>query len=265
MAEIIWVEDQTHWIEKFRTALETAELDAGLPNQVQIFRFAEAALTHIRQREQSPDIVILDANLNGNDSAGLSLSSQIKKRWPEVPLLFLSEYAGTDTERRAFEQTETEDFIAKHQNNVMEVLCWRIKALLRKSTLKSQPERSELLTSGPLTIDLTDWQVYWHQHPLTNPKNHRRALAPMPRKILRALVEASPRPLSTEQLAAQLDSESLSRESYRQHIKTLREAFDAVCEQYGLPLFSQLQSKNQGIVTMSEQQAYCWRMTEGKR
>ena len=62
-----------------------------------------------------------------------------------------------------------------------------------------------------------------------NPHNPKRPLAPTPRKILRLLVECSPRPLSTEQIADLLDAdlERFSYANYRQHIKTLRRAFAA--------------------------------------
>lgn len=47
MATIFWVEDQSHWIEKFRPVLEATAFDEA-PTTVQVFKFAEAACQHIR-------------------------------------------------------------------------------------------------------------------------------------------------------------------------------------------------------------------------
>jgi CheY-like chemotaxis protein len=83
MVKILWVEDQTHWITKFKSVLEQADLsingEIGTDNDVQVFKFAEAACMHIAQSKQAPDIAILDANMNGNDQAGFSVSRALHK------------------------------------------------------------------------------------------------------------------------------------------------------------------------------------------
>ena len=88
-----------------------------------------------------------------------------------------------------------------------------------------------------------------------NPANPRRPLAPMPRKLLRELVEASPRPLTALQIAERLDAdpEKFSYASYRQHIKTLRRAFAVVD-----PEFAEFCNRGEGIVTFGDEGAYCW-------
>jgi DNA-binding response OmpR family regulator len=88
-----------------------------------------------------------------------------------------------------------------------------------------------------------------------NPSNARRPLAPTPRKLLRELVESSPRPLTAGQVAERLDSDAdrFSYASYRQHIKTLRRAFAVVDEG-----FAELCSSGKGIVTFGDEGAYCW-------
>ena len=93
-----------------------------------------------------------------------------------------------------------------------------------------------------------------------NPSNARRPLAPTPRKLLRELVESSPRPLTAGQIAERLDSdaEKFSYASYRQHIKTLRRAFAVVDTG-----FAELCSRGEGIVTFGDEGAYCW-IPEGK-
>lgn len=255
MADILWVEDQSHWIEKFQPVLEATDFD-GRPTRVRVFRFAEAACQHIKQSDagQAPDIALLDAQMNGRDTAGASVSRALQRKWPDVPQVYLSEYSGTDIEQSAFEQGGIQDFIAKHQRNIEAVLCWRIKAALRQR----EAPKTEQLTSGPLTLDKVTWEVFWHGHKLMNPNNPRRPLGPTPRKILRYLVEASPRPVSTLQMAEALeaDPERFSYANYRQHIKTLRHAIQRA--QPALD-FMALCQRGEGIVTFGDLGAYCWK------
>lgn len=260
MASILWVEDQSHWVDRFTPILEQTMFDQK-PTDLRVFRFAEAACQHIRLSETAPDLALLDAHMNGNDQAGFSVSRALQRKWPDLPILYLSEHSGTAVEQQAFETTGAVDFIAKHQRNIESVLCWRIGAALRQSAL-SQPGSQmagDLLQSGDLTLDRVTWEVYWQGHKLMNPANPKRPLAPTPRKILRALVEASPRPLSTAQIADQLgaDPERFSYANYRQHIRTLRLSFDQAMGAAGT--FLELCRSGQGIVTFGDEGAYLWK------
>ncbi|MCP4335417.1 MAG: response regulator transcription factor [Gammaproteobacteria bacterium] len=257
MARIFWVEDQSHWVKKFTAVLEAEDFD-GNPNSIAVYHFAEAARQKIAlsDKNSAPDVALLDARMNGNDQAGFSVSNALRKKWPRLPIIYLSEHAGTDIERAALEQFSATDFIAKHQHNVEQVLCWRIRAALRLASIDSDLSATiNVINSGELTIDLNTWNVYWKGQRLMNPSNARRPLAPTPRKLLRELVESSPRPLSAGQIAERLDSdpEKFSYASYRQHIKTLRRAFDAVDDG-----FSGQCSRGKGIVTFGDEGAYCW-------
>lgn len=262
MATILWVEDQTHWVDKFKPVLEAASFDES-PTRVEVFRFAEAACQHIRAAAASarPDVALLDANMNGNDAAGFSVSRMLARKWPGLPVIYLSEHSGTGIEQEAFEAAGAQDFIAKHQRNIESVLCWRIKAALRQHNISQAdtPASGDLLQSGDLKLDTSTWEVYWQGVKLMNPANPRRPLAPTPRKILRYLVEASPRPLSTGQIADKLDAdpERFSYANYRQHIRTLRLAFDGAMGGQGR--FAELCKQGQGIVTFGDEGAYCWK------
>ncbi|MCH8551210.1 MAG: response regulator [Natronospirillum sp.] len=256
MADILWVEDQTHWIDRFRPTLEAEAFDQR-PTRLTVFRFAAAACQHIRQPGSAPpDLVLLDAQMSGDDEAGFSVFRALRKRWPEVPVIYLSEYSGTGIEEQAFEQTEARDFIAKHQPNIEQVLCWRIRAALRQS---QQPGEQSQLQQGPLRIDTETWEIWWNGSKLMNPANPQRPLGPTPRKILRYLVEASPRPLTTDQIAAHLqaDPDRFSWASYRQHIRTLRHSLDQAAGGNGR--FMTLCQQGEGLVTFGDEGAYCWR------
>lgn len=269
MATILWVEDQTHWIDKFKPVLESTEFD-NEPTQVAVFKFAEAACQYIRlaDTEQRPDLALLDANMNGNDEAGFSVSRALQRKWPGLPIIYLSEHSGTGIEQQAFEATGAQDFIAKHQLNIESVLCWRIKAALRQSQVMQTPSGATSATvgnvvqSGDLTLDTVTWEVYWHGQKLMNPANGQRPLGPTPRKILRFLVESAPRPLTTEQIADKLgaDLERFSYANYRQHIRTLRLSFDQAMGGQGA--FIALCKQGQGIAAFGDDGAYCWKPIE---
>ena len=265
MASIFWVEDQLHWINKFSSILEQSDFD-GQSNTLSVYSFAEAAKQKIALTDKNapPDVALLDARMNGNDQAGFSVSNALRKKWPDIPIIYLSEHSGTEIERDALEQFSAADFIAKHQNNVGQVLCWRIKAVLRQTALGQQADNqsADSIVSGNLTIDLNTWNVYWKSVRLMNPNNQLRPLAPTPRKILRELVECSPRALTAAQIAERIeaDTDKFSYASYRQHIKTLRRAIDAA--ESGEGNFLQLCNKGQGIVTFGDEGAYYWKPPE---
>jgi len=273
MATIFWVEDQYHWIDKFKSVLENANFSVGETsvaadikinsklNQVLVHKFVESACQAINQMKSQPDVVILDANMSGNDDAGLTVSYLLAKKWPSVPIIFLSEHSGTGIEEKVFDKTTTQDFIAKHQENVEKVLCWRIKALLRHKSIPSHQNKSaatDSLVCGDLTIDLATWNVYWHGERLMNPSNSKRPLAPTPRKILRFLVESSPRPISTMQMEQKLESDRFNYASYRQHIKTLRHSFEQASKNTKQNSFIEACKQGRGIITFGDEGAYCW-------
>ncbi len=268
MKTIFWVEDQYHWVDKFETVLRHANFDVSESentnrneNQLILHKFVESASQAINHSKKIPDIVILDADMNGDQDAGLTLSGLIAKKWPEVPVIFLSEHSGTGIEEKVFEHSTSRDFIAKHQQNVEKVLCWRIKALLRQQQVKNQSlsqSSEDTLTSGELVIDLATWNCYWRGQRLMNPNNSQRPLAPTPRKILKFLVESSPRPLSTAQMEHLLESERFNYPSYRQHIKTLRHSFEQAQSQLSVGSFLDDCKNGMGIVTFGDEGAYSW-------
>lgn len=264
MARIFWVEDQSHWIEKFKKALENADIDGG-KNELSIFKFSETARQQIALIDQNngPEVAILDARMRGHDQAGFSVSQALHAKWPGLPIIFLSEHNGTDIERDALEEYGATDFISKHQRNVEDVLIWRIKAVLRQNALRGTDNAttpSDVITSGDLKLDLDTWEVYWKDVKLMNPDNPKRPLAPTPRKILRYLIEKSPRPVTTFQVAEYMnvDPDTYAYATYRQHIKTLRRAIDVA--DGGNGTFLQMCKDGYGIVACGEDGAYCWKV-----
>ena len=263
MAKIFWVEDQSHWVNKLKPVILSADID-GKQNEVSVYKFSEAAKQQIKliSDADKPDVALLDARMNGNDQAGFSVSKALHAKWPGLPIIFLSEHNGTEIERDALETHHANDFISKNQTNIEEVLCWRIKATMRQASLQSTGNQSlpgNIIVKDDLKIDLDSWEVYWHNNKLMNPDNDKRPLAPTPRKILRCLVERSPRPVTPSQMAEFLkaDPDTYAAATYRQHIKTLRRSFDA--SEDGEPSFSQQCKEGKGIVAVGDEGAYCWK------
>jgi len=188
------------------------------------------------------------------------VSRALQRKWPDLPILYLSEYSGTAIEQEAFESARAQDFIAKHQHNIESVLCWRIRAALRQADMgrARQSAPADVVQSGDLTIDTVTWTIYWQGRRLMNPANPRRPLAPTPRKILRHLVESSPRPVSTARMADYLDAdpERFSWASYRQHVRILRRSFDQAMAEAGA--FTRLCKAGEGIVALGDDGAYRW-------
>jgi len=263
MAKIFWVEDQSHWVNKLQPVLENAKLDET-PNTISVYKFSEAAKQQIKliDEDNKPDVALLDARMNGNDQAGFSVSKALQTKWPGLPIIFLSEHNGTDIERDALEKHNVNDFISKNQTNIEDVLCWRIRATLRQASLQSASAEQlpgNIIIKDDLKIDLDSWEVYWHDNKLMNPDNDKRPLSPAPRKILRCLVERSPRPVTPSQMAEflKVDPDTYAAATYRQHIKTLRRSFDA--SEGKRPSFSDNCKKGKGIVAVGDEGAYCWK------
>ena len=268
MIKIFWVEDQQHWIDKFRPVLQSNHFAPGEPpplagaeqNRLEVFKQLDAALARIAQTDHSdaPQIALLDASLNGDDDGGYTIARALLKKWPALPIVFLSEHSGTGIEQKAFEEGVSRDFIAKNQRNIEAVLLWRMKALLKD--VLAPAAQSRLLTSGDLSIDLINWEVRWRGNVLMNPANPKRPLAPTPRKILRFLVEASPRPVTTLQMAEWLeaDLEKFSYANYRQHIKTLRKSL--ALAHGDEQAFMDLCRAGDGVATFGADGAYLWKV-----
>ena len=255
MATIVWVEDQKHWVDRFGPSLQDSNFD-GNQNRLVLLDSPDAVAGYLRDAREEPDLALLDARMRGDDQAGFKVARHLHQRWPMLPVIYFSEHSGTRVEAQAFELQSTGDFIAKHQRNAEQVLCWRIKALLRQRLLRTARAHTDCLNSGPLTIDLLSWEIYWRDTRLQNPKNPKRPLPPTPRRVLHHLVLHAPRPQNAAQVAhaLDLDEQRFTNAAYRQHIRTLRDALQLASDGE----FSTLAELGQGLVTCSDSGAYHW-------
>ena len=106
---ILVVDDEPDVAELFRQRFRR-EVRQGL----YVLHFAhsgEAALTLLSEGIRPQLIVILsDINMPGMD--GLTLLGEIKRRWPELPVMMVTAY-GDEERRRAASERGAADFLAK--------------------------------------------------------------------------------------------------------------------------------------------------------
>lgn len=126
MERILIIEDE----ELIRTELETLLKNAGFS----VSSITDFDNTLALTRAESPDLILLDINLPGQD--GYSLCSSIR-RFCDVPILFLT---GRNT---AMDELQTltlggDDFIAKPCN--IPILLARIDRLLKRSRKAAKPD-----------------------------------------------------------------------------------------------------------------------------
>ena len=94
---IAWIVDDDRsirWV--LQKALEVVDIT------VRAFETGDIALNELKQgREQSPDVLISDIRMPGID--GLELLSEIKERYPELPVIIMTAYSDLDSAVSVYE------------------------------------------------------------------------------------------------------------------------------------------------------------------
>ena len=137
MWNVCLVEDDPEIARSVREALE----ETGT-YQVTVLSTAEEAKIHLRQ--EVPTLGILDWNLP--DGSGYELCQWIRRRWNDLPLMFLT-VRGEAREIVSGLQGGADDYVVKPFD--MQVLLSRIQALLRRTGDVSE----NYLVCGSLTMD----------------------------------------------------------------------------------------------------------------
>ncbi len=94
----------------------TCQRPPSSSTRVEVFRFAEAAYQHIKL-----------ADTGDAPGAAHRLPLRVQR---------------TGVEQEAIEEQNAQDFIAKHQRNIEQVLCWRIRATLRQQSMTREKNSS---------------------------------------------------------------------------------------------------------------------------
>ena len=104
-------------------------------------------------RDQEPDLIVLDIMMPQMD--GLTACAKIRE-FSEVPIILLTAKSEDMDKLIGFDQG-ADDYLTK-PFNILELKA-RIRALLRRSTVKSH-EESDRLTIGNITLDLDGRNAY---------------------------------------------------------------------------------------------------------
>ncbi|MGI6040480.1 MAG: response regulator transcription factor, partial [Eubacteriales bacterium] len=113
--------------------------------EAQGFRDADEFYDAIK--EQSPDLVLLDIMLPGDDGLSILKSLKANKKTAAIPVIMVTA-RGTEYDKVIGLDLGADDYIAK-PFGMMELVA-RVRALLRRSNLSSPPE---VLKEGGLVVD----------------------------------------------------------------------------------------------------------------
>ena len=126
---------------------------------VEVARTVQEALALLPELDRF-DLLILDVTLP--DGTGFDVCEAVRRQNETIPILFLT---ASDEEVNVIHGLDCggDDYITKPFK--LGELCSRIRALLRRSGLQKQP-RSDILRSGPVSIDLVSSRVMLNGSPL---------------------------------------------------------------------------------------------------
>ena len=114
--------------------------------------------------DRLPDLVVIDINLQGEVEGGFELCRELRARSAQLPIIFLT---ARESELDAVSglRLGADDYLSKRIS--LEHLLARVSALLRRvDALTSSAAESQLLTRGPLTLDLDRVTAAWHETPV---------------------------------------------------------------------------------------------------
>ncbi|MBS6365873.1 MAG: response regulator transcription factor [Clostridiales bacterium] len=143
------VEDDPNIRELVSYALQTSGLPAA--------GFADGAAFWQAVAQQTPELVLLDIMLPGED--GISILKKLKHspETAQIPVIMMTA-KGEEYDKVLGLDAGADDYVAK-PFGMMELLS-RIRAVLRRTTAPAgEPERGEVLQAGRLTLDPIRHQV----------------------------------------------------------------------------------------------------------
>ncbi|MBY0566532.1 MAG: response regulator transcription factor [Hyphomonadaceae bacterium] len=103
------------------------------------------------------DVLVLDRNLPGLD--GLEVLRALRGRGVRTPAMFLTAISGLEERVRGLD-SGADDYLAKPFE--IEELLARVRALARRSPVLAP----ELITFGPLRLDMTTWRAFFNDKEL---------------------------------------------------------------------------------------------------
>lgn len=150
MAEVYYIEDDKNIAAIVKEYLEQKGCS------VSIFTMITEARSALE--DHIPDIVLVDWNMP--DGEGGAFCRWLRKRWSELPVVFLTVRDDTSDIVSGF-QNGADDYVVKPFE--LEVLYSRIKALLRRAGNVSE----QYLSCGPVSIDKSRMVVLYQGEEIT--------------------------------------------------------------------------------------------------
>jgi two-component system OmpR family response regulator len=211
MAHILVADDDGHIREVVRYALERAghRVTEANDGSVALQRFAADA----------PDLIVLDILMPEDD--GLHVCRQIRTH-SKVPIIFLSS-RDEELDRVLGLELGADDYVTKPFSP--RELTARVAAVLRRATADAsfkEGSRSELLTHGPLAIDLGRHTCTYRSQPVT--------LTVTELELLVALVRAPGRVIERADLVRRAygDDHHITERTVDSHVRRIRQKLGAL-------------------------------------
>ena len=144
--KVLVVDDEKLIVKGIRFSLEQEGMEVDTAYD------GEEALEKAKEREY--DIILLDIMLPKMD--GLQVCQQIRE-FSNVPIIMLTA-KGDDMDKIMGLEYGADDYITK-PFNILEVKA-RIKAIMRRTTSKSELNKETVLEAGAMKLDLAERRVY---------------------------------------------------------------------------------------------------------
>ncbi|MDX1735996.1 MAG: proteobacterial dedicated sortase system response regulator [Halioglobus sp.] len=212
-SHIAIVEDELALAANYRDALERHNYRVSL--------YSERAAAQQAFDVALPDLAIIDIGLGDEPEAGFELCRELRSRWPELPIVFLT---ARESELDVISglRLGADDYFTKDIS--LNELLARISALLRRVQALRAPEREEhVLQRDALAINSERLTATWREQSLE--------LTVIEFRILQSLVERPGHVRSREQLmnAAGVVQDDNTITS---HIKRIRRKFEQIDEHF---------------------------------
>jgi len=111
-----------------------------------------------------PDLVLIDVGLGAEIDGGFTLCRDLRAMSSTLPVIFLTA-RDSDFDVVSGLRMGADDYVPKTVS--LPNLIARIAALFRRADLANSPSTKEdLLTRGPLALDLKRMTVHWNDHPI---------------------------------------------------------------------------------------------------
>jgi two-component system OmpR family response regulator len=150
------VEDEPAIRENYADALKRHGYD------VSTFPDRPSAMTAFSSR--LPDLVLIDVGLGAEIDGGFTLCRDLRAMSSTLPVIFLTA-RDSDFDVVSGLRLGADDYVPKTVS--LPNLIARIAALFRRADLANSPSTKEdLLTRGPLSLDLKRMSVHWNNHPI---------------------------------------------------------------------------------------------------